>query len=142
MSKVNSMSKRKLKWMAAAVLGVVLGGVAWLSGFQKERELKPSQEIMWRKLDLSHDTLDALALDDFDAIAAYADDLDAMSRVEEWAISDSDAYLSESAQFRRAARELGEAARARDSEAAALAYVDLTLRCVRCHRLLGGLPHR
>jgi hypothetical protein len=97
---------------------------------------------MWRKLDLSHGTLDALALDDFEAIEAYAEDLEAMSRAEAWAISDSDAYRAESAQFERAARDLGTAARARDTEAAAFAYVDLTLRCVRCHRLLGGLPHR
>jgi hypothetical protein len=129
------------KWVGATILAV-LGGVAWVAASQKEQELKPSQEIMWRKLDLSHETLDALALDDFEAIAAYAEDLEAMSRVEQWTISDSEAYLSESAQFQSAARELGSAARARDSEAAALAYVDLTIRCVRCHRLLGALPHR
>ncbi len=130
------------KLVVGTILSAALGGVALLAAPQKEQELKPSQEIMWRKLDLSHETLDALALDDFEAIAAYADDLEAMSRVEQWTISESQEYLSESAQFRSAARELGRAARARDSEAAALAYVDLTIRCVRCHRLLGALPHR
>jgi hypothetical protein len=130
------------KLAVATILGVVLGGVTWLTASQEEHGLKPSQEIMWRKLELSHETLDALALDDFEAIAAYAEDIEAMSRVEQWTISDSEAYLSESAQFQRAARELGSAARTRDSEAAALAYVDLTIRCVLCHRLLGALPHR
>jgi hypothetical protein len=135
------------KRLVMAILGgSVLGGVLWVGGAQRERGLSPSQEIMWRKLDLSHETLDALALDDFEAIVAYSDDLEAMSRAEAWttlsSLSDSQPYLSESAQFRRAARELGDAARAKDSERAALAYVDLTLRCVRCHRLLGSLPQR
>lgn len=129
-------------WLLLLAAGAVVLAGSRFPASQEERQLTPTQEIMWRKLDLSHETLDALALDDFEAIEAYAEDLEAMSRVEGWAISDSEAYLSESAQFRRVTRELGAAAKARDSEAAALAYVDLTLRCVGCHRLMGSLPHR
>ena len=55
---------------------------------------------------------------------------------------DGEAYSDENRKLRRAASDLGRAARVRDVDAAALAYVDLTLRCVRCHRMLGGVPHR
>ena len=102
----------------------------------------PSEEVMWRKLDLAHDSLDALALDDFEALAAYADDFEALGRAGEWLESESPGYQTESDQFRRAAAALGEAASNRDSGAAVLAYVDLTLRCIRCHRALGVRPPR
>lgn len=100
----------------------------------------PAEEVMWRKLDLAHDVLDAIALDDFEALAAYADDLGELGEAGEWLEAESADYRSESEQFRRAAKALGDAARDRDSETAALAYVDLTLRCLRCHRVLGASP--
>jgi Cytochrome C' len=130
--------------LASVLLGtvLVLGLAAFVAHSQEERPLSPAKEVMWRKLDLSHDTLDALALDDFEAMEAYAEDLESLSRAEAMVISDSEEFRAESAQFQRAARDLRAAARARSSEAAALAYVDLTLRCVGCHRLLGALPQR
>ena len=116
--------------------------LAWLAASQTEREAKPSEEIMWKKLDLSHDALDAIALDDFEALEAYASDLVALSDAGELNIDDSESYRQKSRAFRDAAQALGKAARDRESEAAALAYVDLTLRCLSCHRELGGRPRR
>lgn len=115
-------------------------GVALLAGSQTEREAKPSEEIMWKKLDLSHGSLDAIALDDFEALEAYASDLRALSLAGDLNISDTESYRANSARFREAADAMGRAARARDSEAAALAYVELTLRCLGCHRELGARP--
>jgi hypothetical protein len=114
----------------------------WFAAFQEEGPPSAAAEIMGEKLDLSHDILDALVLDDFEALEAYSSDLAALSRAGELDISDTESYINESRAFRRAARELGVAARARNSEAAALAYVDLTLRCLRCHQLFGSLPRR
>jgi len=116
--------------------------LAWLAASQTEREAKPSEEIMWKKLDLSHDALDAIALDDFEALEAYASDLVALSDAGELNIDDSESYRQKSRAFRDAAQALGKAARDRESEAAALAYVDLTLRCLSCHRELGERPRR
>jgi hypothetical protein len=97
---------------------------------------------MWKKLDLSHGALDAIALDDFEALEAYASDLVALSVAGELNIGDTETYRQESRGFREAAQALGRAARDRDSEAAALAYVDLTLRCLSCHRELGERPRK
>jgi hypothetical protein len=121
---------------------LALLGVSSLLSPQSEREASPAMEIMWRKLDLSHDVLDALALDDFEALEAYASDLVSLSHAAREFIPDSESYRDENRELRRAASDLGRAARSRDADAAALAYVDLTLRCVRCHRMLGGVPRR
>jgi len=116
--------------------------LAWLAASQTEREAKPSQEIMWKKLDLSHGALDAIALDDFEALEAYASDLVTLSLAGELNVSDTETYRQKSREFREAAQALGRAARDRETEAAALAYVDLTLRCLSCHRDLGARPRK
>src|SRR3990172_3059406 len=116
--------------------------LAWLAASQTEREAKPSQEIMWKKLDLSHGALDAIALDDFKALEAYASDLVTLSLAGELNVSDTETYRQKSREFREAAQALGRAAREREAEAAALAYVDLTLRCLSCHRALGERPRK
>ncbi len=118
----------------------ISAALAWLAASQTEREAKPSEEIMWKKLDLSHDSLDAIALDDFEALEAYASDLAALADAGELNIGDTESYRQKSREFREAAQALGKAARERESEAAALAYVDLTLRCLSCHRELGARP--
>jgi hypothetical protein len=114
----------------------------WLTPPQTEREAKPSTQIMWKKLDLSHGSLDAIALEDFEALEAYASDLEALSVAGELNISNEESYQRKSREFREAALALGKAAHERNIEAAALAYVDMTLRCVSCHRALGALPRR
>ena len=116
--------------------------LAWLAASQTERKAKPSQEIMWKKLDLSHGALDAIALDDFEALEAYASDLVTLSLAGELNVSDTETYRQKSREFREAAQALGRAAREREAEAAALAYVDLTLRCLSCHREMGERPRK
>ena len=116
--------------------------LAWLLPSQTEHEAKPSVEIMWKKLDLSHSALDAIALDDFEALEAYASDLEALSVAGELNIGDTETYRQKSREFREAAKALGKAARDRAPDSAALAYVDLTLRCLSCHRELGERPRK
>jgi hypothetical protein len=120
------------------MMSLALLGVSSLLAPQSERELTPAMEIMWRKLDLSHDVLDALALEDFEALEAYASDLVSVSDAARDLIPDNATYREQNLALRRAASALDRAARRRDTNAAALAYVDLTLRCVGCHRTLGG----
>lgn len=131
--------------VAEAVIGagLVLAGAVWFLGASaasQEPSDETSREIMWRKLDLSHNVLDALALNDFEALEAYAQDLEMLGTAGFLYILDTEQYRSQAMEFRAAARALRDAAEARNAEAGALAYVDLTLRCIRCHRSLGVLP--
>lgn len=117
--------------------GVLLGGSSMAP---QEPSDETSREIMWRKLDLSHNALDALTLEDFEALDAYAEDLERLGTAGFLYILDTEEYRSHAMQFRAAARALKTAAEEQNAEAGALAYMDLTLRCIRCHQSLGVLP--
>jgi hypothetical protein len=105
-------------------------------------QLEPAQEEMWRKLDLSHAVLDALALDDFEALSAYAEDLVSLSEASAWFGQGSERYQALSDDYRAAVLDLQNAARSRNTDAAAFAYVDMILRCVRCHQEMGRVPRK
>jgi hypothetical protein len=51
-----------------------------------------------------------------------------------WLVLRTPEYTKQSEAFVRAVNDLTEAASRRDQEAAPLAYVTLTMRCVQCHR--------
>ena len=98
-----------------------------------------SREIMWSKLDLSHDSLDALVLEDFEALEAYAADLETLADATAIHILPDDMKPRVVA-FKNAASALKDAAMRQNVEAGALAYWDLTLRCIGCHQRLGVTP--
>lgn len=119
---------------------VCLAGIVLGSAFLVAPQEEDRAEIMWRKLDLAHEVLDAIVLEDFEALEAYAEDLEMMGLAGERFTLDTEAYRTRSAEFRRAARTLLAASRRQDVEAAALANLELTLTCLGCHRSLGVLP--
>ena len=51
-----------------------------------------------------------------------------------WAVMNTPEYSRHAAAFLRATQDLIEASQRRDQEGAPLAYVSLTLACVRCHQ--------
>lgn len=104
--------------------------------FQAER----SEEIMWRKLDLAHDILDALVTEDFEALKAYGEDLETLGVAGEFFVNDTEEYRYHAHRFRDAARSLMLAARDNNLDGATLAYVELTMTCVRCHQTLVVTP--
>ncbi len=57
-----------------------------------------------------------------------------LSEAAEWQVLETADYAAESSEFRRAADGLKKAARDKNLDAAALRYVDLTLKCVHCHK--------
>ena len=71
---------------------------------------------------------------DWDEIEIRALALEDITRASEWAVLPSQEYAERSEAFREAVQALVTAARARDLDAAATAYVDTTLSCVACHR--------
>lgn len=128
---------------------LVAAGVLIVAGLGASESREPvtqpsaqdaSREIMWTKLDLAHNVLDALAVRDFEAMEAYAEDLEMLGTAGFVYILDTEEYRGHAQSFRNAARALRRAAQAGNAEAGALAYMDLTLRCIRCHRSLDVAP--
>ena len=90
--------------------------------------------FMRAKLEHSKKVLEGLAVEDFDLIAKNAQKLSLLSLAEDWQVLETPEYAQHSMEFRRSADALTEAARKKNLDGAALQYVDVTLKCVNCHK--------
>lgn len=104
------------------------------------QQLKP---FMRQKLEHSKGILEALALEDFDQLAKNAQSLSLLSLESSWNVLTTEEYIKKSEEFRRACQSIHEAAHQKNVDRATLGFVDLTMRCVECHKYLrneGVLP--
>lgn len=108
-------------------------GIPFVHGDDPDNN-KKLQQLMHKKLVHSQKVLEGLALNDFDAIAANARDLIDISKAAEFRVFKSPQYEMHSNDFRRNADTLVQTAKAKNLDGAALAYVEMTLTCVRCHK--------
>ena len=121
--------------IALAVL-VPCAGVLTTRGQDDAKAAKRSQ-FMRQKLEYSKGVLEGLAVEDYDLIARNAKGLKALSQAAEWEVStipNVDEYLPYTADFQRLADDLMKKARARNLDGATLAYVQMTMSCVKCHK--------
>ena len=93
-------------------------------------------EFMKAKLQHSQQVLKGLATEDFDLIAKNSQAMSLLCEDELWMVMKTPEYLERSTEFRRSADAVTEAAKKKNLEAAALGYVDMTLKCVNCHKYL------
>jgi hypothetical protein len=119
---------------AIAVVAVSLWGTLLLS-----RQSDPLETIMQRKLEYAHNLLQALILEDFDAMDRNAERLQRLSEASNWNVIRTHEYTRHSSEFRRAVDALERAAQEKDLDSAALAYVEMTLQCVQCHTYVRGV---
>jgi hypothetical protein len=83
--------------------------------------------------------LENLALEDFQAISKNSQALSLLSLAASWQVMQTPEYAQQSLEFRRAADAMTEAARNRNLDGAALAYVEMTMKCVNCHKYVRGV---
>jgi hypothetical protein len=115
------------------VLAVLVG-----TGLGQAQEKKPAQPkkptVMQRKLIHAQRVLEGLALNDFDKITKGADELILCTQEASWKVTDAPRYALYSNDFLRNLEAMKKAAKAKNVDAAALSYVDMTLTCVKCHQ--------
>lgn len=90
--------------------------------------------FMRLKLDHSQKLLEGVALADFSSIKQHAQKLGALSQDENWRVLQTREYRDFSSDFQRITGRLSKAADEQNLDAAALAYVQLTMNCVDCHK--------
>jgi cytochrome c556 len=90
--------------------------------------------FMKAKLEHSQQVLKGLAMEDFDLIAKHSQAMSLLCEDEIWMVLQTPEYRARSAEFRRSVDTVTEAAKKKNLEAAALGYVDATLKCVSCHK--------
>lgn len=117
-----------------AALGV-FGCIAVLFATSGRTEQEENvSKFMRAKLAHTQEVLAGLALEDFEGIAKHGQELSLLSRATEWQVLQTPEYQRHSEDFRRSADLLTEAGKKQNIDAASLAYVEMTLKCVRCHK--------
>lgn len=104
---------------------------------QDQEERRPAKsDFMIVKLDMAREIVGGLAAADFEKIAASANELKKLSLQSGWNVETSPDYLKLSSEFRASAERLREAATTKNIDGATLAYFEVTLNCVRCHKYI------
>ena len=107
------------------------------AGLADEGTDQPPEKVskyMRAKLVHSQKLLEALALEDFEQMIKHSQDLKLLSQESIWNVLQTEQYVQHSTDFRRRTDALTAAAKKKNLDGAALAYVELTLNCVQCHK--------
>lgn len=132
---------RRFLFAAAGVLALVTSAALLTRAAEKQpapRQPNQVRDFMRAKLVHSERVLEGLTLQDFDLVAKHAQELSLLSQAAQWQVLQTPEYLHRSQEFRRIADRLTAAAREKNLDGATLAYVELTMECVQCHRYVRG----
>ena len=115
---------------------LVFGSAACLQAIAQkdDPDKKVRNVLMQAKLKSAQKVLEGVAVGDFALIERNAEELVIISKKAEWQILKTPDYVRFSEEFRRHADVLGEQAKKRNLDGAALAYVQITMDCVNCHK--------
>ena len=134
-------------WLVAALLGGLAaagvvsrdpqgGGPLGSSSLAAQPAVEPDRVAGFMRAKLAHsqDVLEGLSLADFDLIEKGAQKLSLASQDSSWQVLQTEDYARQSAEFRRSCDTLRKAARDENLDGALLAWMEVTMKCVQCHR--------
>lgn len=90
--------------------------------------------FMRKKLEASQKILEGLTVEDYDLIRDGAKQLKGISAATEFVVSRDQLYIQHADDFRRIVDRLEKMGKERRLDASALAYMDMTMSCIECHR--------
>ncbi len=136
---INDRPPRFVRLFAAVCAGAgVVALAAWFVGVPAldAADEQPDQVAIFMRAKLGHsqNVLEGLALEDFDLIARGAHDLALASQASSWQVLQTEDYARQSSEFRRSCDALRSAAKAKNLDGAALAWMEVTMKCVQCHK--------
>ena len=117
-----------------SVVGIAALAVCGWTGSARAQEANKVGDFMRAKLLHSQKVLDGLVREDFDMIAKHAQEMSLLSQASTWQVLQTPEYRERSTEFRRSVDALTEAAKKKNLDGAALAYVEVTMKCVTCHK--------
>jgi hypothetical protein len=100
----------------------------------EEPDKKKVEVLMKRKLEQAQQLLDGVATGNFDKIVKHAAALNDLSKEAAWRAVKTPRYEMYSSDFQKITETLMKSGKEKNLDAAALAYLDLTLTCVKCHK--------
>ena len=120
-----------------AVVAIVVAG--FLVGSGQSEQPNNVRDFMRAKLSHSQKVLEGLTTEDYDMIAKNSQAMSLLSQATNWQVLQTEEYLQQSRDFRRAADALTTAAKKKNLDGAALAYVEMTMKCINCHKYVRGV---
>ncbi len=140
---LNRLRSKRSTWSkrSAFLVGVLLAACLLVPGeAQEPPAVRPDAvaDFMRAKLTHSQDVLEGLTLEDYDKIARGAQELALASQASSWQVLQTEDYARQSAEFRRSCDSLRNAAKAHNLDGAALAWMEVTMKCVQCHKYVRG----
>jgi hypothetical protein len=102
----------------------------------EEPSTRPDQVAVFMRAKLGHsqNVLEGLAVEDFDLIERGAQELSLVSEDASWQVLQTEDYARQSGEFRRSCDALRKAAKSRNLDGAALAWMEVTMKCIQCHK--------
>lgn len=128
--------------LVTATLLVAVSSVLSAPPRQAEpREVAPNKVADFMQLKLQHaqKVLEGLAIEDLDMVAKNAQEFSLLSQAASWNVLQTEEYIQQSAEFRRTADAMTKAAKDNNLDAAAIRYVELTMKCIHCHKYVRGV---
>ena len=128
----------KTKNLLFAVLLAVAGFTSLAATLAPNDPKLTTREVMRSKLESSQKVLEGIATENFATITVNAQRLVVLSQVAGWQARQTPEYKQLTAEFRRQAESLVKSAKDGNAEAASLAWFQLTISCVNCHKHIRG----
>jgi hypothetical protein len=126
-----------LNTLLALAVTVGPGFVGASSGQQKKSGAEDKASLwMKNKLVFSQNILAGLTESDFDKIRKNAEAMNFLGYLEKWLRADMPAYKYQVSHFEFANHELIRQAKEKNLDGATLAYNQLTVSCVQCHKIV------
>ena len=121
----------------SSVVFFAVGMCAMINGVQDQPQMeKNTTKFMARKLDGSRNIVAGLSTENFDLISQSAQNLMLLSHEADWNVIQTKPYLRMSSDFRASSERLRDSANENNLDGATLAYFEVTLNCVRCHKYI------
>jgi hypothetical protein len=116
------------------ITAIALMGMATLENSSYGEPPNQVSAFMKAKLTHSKNVLEGLATEDYTLVVKNAQDLAMLSQAATWKVLQTEEYLRQSIEFRRSADALKKAAEEKNLDGATLAYIQMTMNCVKCHK--------
>jgi hypothetical protein len=130
--------KKSLTILATLVLITAMCGVNHTRGGDEQPKDNAGSLWMKQKLVASQNLLAGLTMADYPAIEKNAQSMIAVGYLEKWIRADTPEYQTMLRDFLYANKSLTLAAREKNLDGATVAYLQLTLSCVNCHKVVRG----
>jgi hypothetical protein len=129
----------KTTLVLAAALAVALSTLCspGVGGQEKKSDDKDKASIwMKKKLEFSQNILSGLTKGDFESVTKNSAEMSILNYLERWSRADQPRYKQQIAAFDMANKELTKQAAAKNIDGAVLAFNQLTISCVQCHKIV------